>query len=307
MLDFLTQPKFPQTALGIEKDRLTAISLSREGGGAFGVRNGAVIELPPGLLTPSFTERNIHSPERFRASVEEVMTAAGLLGQRSWSVSLPSSSARSAIITLDETALQKGDSEDILDWKAEQTFGLPADRLRITREKITSESGKARYFATAVQLSVIEEFELVFESMGVSAGLILPRAICESNWLISTASYADSLLISSNDEGFTAVVLRGDEPSVVRSVTCSPGERDDEIYRLLMFYQDRFVPNAGETPLERILAVGEIAPEKLRQISKEALGYEINVMEPRDVGFVTPGGLSFADLAAPAGLAVFGM
>ncbi|MBX3244977.1 MAG: hypothetical protein KF685_11015 [Acidobacteria bacterium] len=307
MLDFLTQPKFPQTALGIEKGRLTALSLSREGRGTFGVRNGAVIEMPPGLITPSFTDRNIHSPQRFRASVEEVMTAAGLLGQRSWSVSLPSSSARSAIVTLDETALQKGDSEEILDWKAEQTFGLPAERLRITREKITSESGKARYFATAVQLSVIEEYELVFEAMGIKAGLVLPRAICESNWLISTASYADSLLISSNDEGFTAVVLRGSEPNVVRSVTCSPAEQDDEIYRLLMFYQDRFVQNSAEMPLERVLAIGEIAPEKLRQISREALGREVTVMDPRDVGFMTPGGLSFADLAAPAGLAAFGM
>lgn len=293
--------------MGIEKDRITAVSLNREGRGKYGVRNGAVVELPSGTLTPNFTERNIHSPEVFRNSLEEAMTAAGLLGQRAWSVSLPSNSARSAILSLDEAALQKGDSEEILDWKAEQTFGSPAEELRITREKIAAESGKIRFFATAVRLSVIEEFELIFESLGIKAGLILPRAVCESNWLISTASYADSLLISSHHEGFTAVLLRGGEPNVVRTVTCSRSERDDEIYRLLMFYQDRFGAESGELPLSRVLAIGdEIAPEKIRQISAEALGQEINVLDPQDIGFAPPLGLSFADLAAPAGAAALG-
>ena len=137
--------------------------------------------------------------------------------------------------------------------------------------------------------------------------MILPRAVCESNWLTSTASYADSLLISSHLEGFTAVLLRGSEPNVVRTVTCSRSERDDEIYRLLMFYQDRFGAESGELPLSRVLAIGdEIAPEKIRQISAEALGREINVLDPQDIGFTPPVGLSFADLAAPAGAAALG-
>ena len=52
------------------------------------------------------------------------------------------------------------------------------------------------------------------------------------------------MLISGQNDGFTALLLRGTEPSVVRSVTCEQNEIDDEIYRLLMFYNDRF---GGET------------------------------------------------------------
>ncbi|HEX6279362.1 MAG TPA: hypothetical protein VFZ49_05035, partial [Pyrinomonadaceae bacterium] len=239
MLEFLTQPNYPKAAIGIEENAVSAIQLRREGRGQFGVERAATIEMPKGLLTASFTERNISSAAEFRAMLEEAVEAAGLLRQKSWSVSLPSNTARSAILTLDNAG--KGQTEEILDWKAEQSFGAPAGQLRITRFQISNDrDGKQRYFATAVKLSVIDEYESVFEQVGWKAGLILPRAVAETQWLANESSAMDSLLISSQSDGFTAVLLRGSEPTVVRSVTCSPNEVDDEIYRLLMFYNDRF-------------------------------------------------------------------
>ena len=100
-------------------------------------------------------------------------------------------------------------------------------------------AGKARYFATAVKLGVIDEYETIFEMLGWQAGLILPRAVSEAGWLFDKNNKSDSLLISAQPDGFVALILRGDEPTVVRSVTCTETERDDEIYRLLMFYRDR--------------------------------------------------------------------
>ena len=105
--------------------------------------------------------------------------------------------------------------------------------------------------------------------------------------------------------GFTALLLRNGEPNVVRSVTCTPAEQDDEIYRLLMFYHDR-VAGQGEDRLNRFMVVGgSITPDKIREISSEALGRPLSVLGPEDVGLSMPsaGGLRFDDLAAPAGLA----
>ncbi|MGQ0541001.1 MAG: hypothetical protein ACT4O9_04020 [Blastocatellia bacterium] len=310
MLSFLTQPSLPKAALGLERGTITALSLQREGRGQFGVRQAATIDLPNNVLVPSFLDRNIISPEQFRFFLDEAVTAAGLLNQKAWSVSLPSNAARSAILTLENGTGSKNESEEILDWKSEQSFGAPASELRINRQKISpDDEGRTRYFATAAKLSVIDEYESTFEMFGWKAGLILPRAVSETNWLTQQRSVGDRLLISSQADGFTAFLLRGNEPTVVRTVTCTSAEQDDEIYRLLMFYNDRFADESKGNFLHSLLAIGEdIVPAKIREISSEALGRVLNILKPEDVGLYLPAsGLNFDDIAAPAGLASLGV
>ena len=307
MFESLTQPNFPKAAIGIEQNAISALKLRREGRGRFGVDRAATVELPKNLLNPSFTERNIASAAEFRALLEESVVSAGLMGQKSWSVSLPSSTARSAILTLDNAA--KGQMEEVLDWKAEQSFGAAAGQLRITRYPISKDrDGRERFFATAIKLSVIDEYESIFEQYGWKAGLILPRAVAETRWIADEGSAMDSLLISSQSDGFTAVLLRGNEPSVVRSVTCAPEEIDDEIYRLLMFYNDRFADAQGGNLLNRLLLIGrDLVPDRIRAISTEAFGRSLAIVKSDEVGLNVPvGSLRFDDLAAPAGLAAYG-
>lgn len=274
-------------------------------GGQFNIRQAATIELPPGLITPSFSEKNIASAEEFRVLLEEAATSAGLLKETRWSVSLPSNSARAAILTLETEPASRTEAEEVLEWKSEQSFGVPAGEMRITRVKISPDAeGRTRYFATAVKLAVIDEYETVFESLGWKAGLILPRALGEARWLSTRESPEDSLLISSQGEGFTALLFRGNEPTVVRTVACTAAEREDEIYRLLMFYHDR-VAGEQEGLLQKLLLVGrDLNANKVRDISAEALGRTVNVLTPDQVGLNIPvGSLVFDDIAAPAGLA----
>lgn len=308
MFSVLTEPNYPKAAIGLEREAITALALQKEGRG-FGVKQAATIELPENLLTPSFLERNISSSEQLRVFLEDAVASAGLMNQKNWSVSLPSNTARTAILTLDNGTTAKGETEEILDWKAEQSFGAPSGELRITRNKISNDSdGRSRYFATAVKLSVIDEYETIFESLGWTAGMILPRAVSETRWLLRSAERTDSLLLSSQNDGFTALLLRGDEPAVVRTVTCTDSERDDEIYRLLMFYNDRFAEPNSDSLLENLLIIGkDLLPAKIKEISNEALGRTLRVLGSEDVGLNLPvGDLSFDDLAAPAGLASFG-
>jgi hypothetical protein len=309
MFESLTQPNYPKAALGLEQETVTALALQKEGRGQFGIKQAATLVLPTNLLTPSFTGQNISSPEEMLVLLDEVVAKAGLINQKRWSVSLPSSSARTAILTLETEPSSGAELSDILDWKAENTFGVPAAALRISRRKISPDpGGKSRYFATAVKLSVIDEYETLFETQGWQAGLILPRAVSEAKWLVDSKNGSDSLLISSQTDGFTALLLRGDEPTVVRSVTCTEGERDDEIYRLLMFYRDRLTDGSNGNFLEKLLVIGkDFVPEKLREIANEALGKTLDILKPEDVGLFLPvQDLSFDDLAAPAGLATYG-
>ena len=46
MLDFLTTPRFPNAALGIEHNAISAVRLRREGRGAYGIDRASTIALP---------------------------------------------------------------------------------------------------------------------------------------------------------------------------------------------------------------------------------------------------------------------
>ena len=278
--------------------------MQKEGRNRYGVRNAATVDLPKSLVQPQFLGSNISSRPGFRTVLLEAANLAGLLGQKNWSVALPSSSARTAILTIE--AAGKSETEDVFDWKAEQSFGAPASQLRISKHKIANDAeGRIRYFASAVKLSVIDEYETVFEEMGWKAGLILPRPVCELNWLLGSTQPEDALLLSSQREGFTAVLFGDGEPNVIRSVTCQPNEKDDEIYRLLMFYNDRFAGERGPRQLNRVLTVGsDLRDNKVVEIAREALGRTVAILRAEDVGLNIPAGaLGFNELAAPAGLA----
>jgi len=305
MFSAITSPSFPNAALGIDKNSISAVALqgSRQD---LGIKQAATVALGDGVLEPGFLNTNITEPYEFVSALREAVEIAGLLNQKKWSVALPSNTARAAILTLDSEPASNNEREEILDWKAEQSFGAPAAHLRIAMEKISPDKdGRVRYFATAVKLAVIDEYEIHFEGLGWKAGLIVPRAIGEANWLLGGGEANDSLLISSNNDGFTALLLRGDEPAVVRSVTCTANEIDDEVYRLVMFYNDRFAGSTGNGKLESVLVVGaQFAPARVQSIASEALGREVRVLSSDDVGLTLPGGgLNFNDLASPAGLA----
>ncbi len=309
MFSSITEPKFPNAAIGIEANTISAVAL-KGGRGQFTIKQAGSIDLQPGLINPSFFDKNISDDGEFAACLREAAEIAGLLKQKRWSVALPSSTARTAILALESEPSSKKEADEVLDWKAEQNFGAPAIELRIAKQKISPDKeGRSRYFVTAVRLSVIDEYETHFEALGWKAGLILPRAVGEANWLMDAEVPTDSLLISGNSDGFTALLMRGTEPAVVRSVTCTPTEVDDEIYRLVMFYNDRFGSGQGDGILERLLVVGRsLVSSKVQSIASEALGKNLKVLSHDEVGLSLPSdSFSFDDIAAPAGLAALGV
>lgn len=306
MFSSLSRPRYPNAALGIEKNNISAVAL-QGGRSRFEIRQAATVDVADGVIEPSFLERNITAPEEFIAAVREALEVSGMLSQRRWSVTLPSSSARTAILSLDAEPASRSEMAEVLDWKAEQTFGVPAVDLRLSIQKISADRDRrSRFFVSSVKLDVIHEFETHLAAGGVKAGLILPRAVGEANWLMQDRQVGDALLISASTEGFTALVLRSGEPAVVRSVTCTPEEIDDEVYRLVMFYNDRFAGSAAN--LARLMVVGpHFAPDRIENIASEALGRSVRVVSAEEVGLSLPGsGLTFSDLAAPAGLAALG-
>jgi hypothetical protein len=97
---------------------------------------------------------------------------------------------------------------------------------------------------------------------------------------------------------------------IVRTVSCSAGEFEDEFYRLLLFYRDRNVPDVSAAggdnlPLTRMMVIGEgITKQRASEIVNETTGGDLRPLSAEDLGLQLPSrDFSFDAIAAPAGLA----
>ena len=279
-----------------------------EGGGRkpFTVRRAASVSLSDSLIRPSFDEPNIGDLAQLTDTLAELATSAGLLKQRKWSVSLPEASMRTLILTMESQAASRSEMEEVLKWKIERGFGAPMDELSLSRETLPKDSqGRERYLAVGVRLDVLAEYESVFNWLGWRAGLVLSRHLGESRWLTRNGNRGDALLLTAYDEGFTAGIFRDREPLVVRSVACDADEREDEFFRLLLFYRDRIASESAGQNLSQFMILGHgFSKERATEIASETLGEHLHVLRPEDVGLMLPAAdLSFDAIAAPAGLA----
>jgi hypothetical protein len=305
-LDSLLKPRLPSAAVGIESDAACVVQLDRARGG-FIVKRAASLPLRADLVHATFDQPNIAEPNELARALNELLTGAGLLRQRKWSVCLPEASTRSAIVTIEGAPKSRREIEEVFEWKLERALGAPSTEMRISREQLSPDAQRqSRYLVNAVRLEVLAEYETVFAILGWHTGLILPRHAGEEQWL-RNGHHGDGLLLTAHEEGFTAVLMRGNRPLALRSVFCETSECDDELHRLLLFYRGRAGTGIQtETPaIDRLLVIGEqLDKQRVAEIANDALGVSLRPLNALDVGLTVPAGeLDFDTIAAPAGLA----
>ncbi|HEY0386298.1 MAG TPA: hypothetical protein VGC64_09820 [Pyrinomonadaceae bacterium] len=303
----LVAPRYPSAAVGLESSNVTVVQLENRRRDGYVLRRAATLSLPMGLITPGYDEPNIQDATALAQSLNDVALGAGLGRQHKWSVALPEAATRTLILTLENAPSSRAELEEVLRWKIERGLGATLEELRISRDKLRPDAqGRARYIVVGMRLDVLDEYETTFAALGWRTGLVLPRHVGEARWLVRSNPLGDALLLSSHNEGFTALLVRDKQPLILRSVICEAEDRDDELYRLLLFYRDRLA-HAGATvaSLQSLLVVGDgFDKQHVSQIVAETLDTSLRALGPAEVGLILPSAdLSFDAIAAPAGLA----
>ena len=308
LLSRLVDPRFPATAIGLEKGIASVVHLERVKRGACKLRRAATFNIAESLIAPSFDEPNIENPAQLADVLNELAASAGLMREKRWSLSLPEATTRTLVLLMESQTQSAGELQEVLRWKIERGFGAALEDLSISKERLQKDPhGRDRYLVIAVKKSVLAEYEMVLNSVGWKAGLILPRHLGEAQWLVRSRTPGDSLLLSGSSQGFTGVIFRDRHPLLVRTVTCAEDEFEDEFYRFLLFYTDRSNPEGEGNGhnLTRLMVIGEgITKQRAGEIVNETTGGDLRPLEAEDLGLQLPSReFSFDSIAAPAGLA----
>jgi Tfp pilus assembly PilM family ATPase len=304
MLDFLTAPNLPRVSLSISETDLAMIELRSRGKG-LEPRHVGVMGLPANLVRVSFTEPNVTSETTFIDYLTRTAEQAGLSRVRKLMVALPENSARSFIASLDSVSSSRAEMNQMIEWKAERNLGCKPTDLHLAHRRLETLAGKSNFLVSAIHKRVLEQYEKIFAEMGWQAGVVMPQHLGEAQWLMRQALPEDQAMVSVNPHGFTVVLVRGREPILVREIVCAPAERDDEFYRLMIYYRDRL--QGGSGTLNRLLVIG--APEEqngFRRTLEAALERHSVALTPDSLGLNLEPGAPFNRIAAAAGLATLG-
>lgn len=300
----LTTPAFPKTALAISETELAIVSLKRKRG-EFEPTRLAMLPLPAGLVTAHFTEPNISDESGLVEELERLSSDADVGRLRRVAVALPEGTARTMVLTMETVPANKSELAELLGWKIERSFGGKLADVRVTQKRI-GDKEHPQWLVTLSYERVIAQYEKVFERMGWQAGLLLPAHLAEAQWLLRADLPQDQVLLSLNDAGFVAVVVRGDHPILVRDVTCSPDEREDEFHRIMVFYRDRLIPKNAPVSMSRLLVVGtHEEQQRFRRTLAEAIESPVTALDAGGIGLRLPARAPFSSFAAAAGLCTF--
>jgi hypothetical protein len=259
--------------------------------------------LPPGLITPSFDEPNIQSPDELAEIITQTAEAAGLANKKRWSVALPDAAARTLVVTLEETTYNSRELSEILGWKIERVIAAPLSELRISRQRMSPAAQQARYLVTVANNRVLSQYESVFAAVGWKAGTLLPRHLGEAQWLMWDEAPGDKILVSGNRSGFTSLILRNGEPVLLRTCVCDRQSQADELHRFALYYRDR-LNGAGGAVLSRMLTTGGIDLIEARRAIADATDSEPLSIDAAEFGVDLAGeAIRFDHLAGAAGLA----
>ena len=302
---FFLSPRAPNIAAGFVDDNFAVVDL-RRGRRGFSLASSAVTQLPVGLITPGFDTLNIQDSAELAQAITQTAEAAGLANKRRWSVALPDASARTVVIALESRPSSRRELNEVISWKIERVIGLPANELRLSRQRMNATGGQDRYVVTAAHNEVLTQYESVFADLGWNAGLVLPRHMGEAQWLMWDHTPGDKMLVSSNRTGFTTLIVRNADPILVRTFVCEPESIPDELHRFTLYYRDKLMTGAGSAAgsLARMLVLGSIDLGEARAAVADAIDNEPRTLDPAEFGMDLKGEpIRFDHLAGAAGLA----
>ena len=136
LISRIIDPWYPATAIGLEKGTASVVHLEKAGGGTCTVRRAATFDLAESIIRPDFDERNIENPSQLASILSELATSAGLIRQKRWSLSLPETTTKTLVLTMETQPQSSSELQEVLTWKMERGFGAPLPELSISRHRL---------------------------------------------------------------------------------------------------------------------------------------------------------------------------
>ena len=272
---FLTSPP-PSVGVEIAADRVTAVSLARQGSGWIIGAHGSE-RLGPGVVTPALNAVNIHDP---RAASAALKAAFDTLGTRPRRVALviPDTAAKVSLLRFEKIPSQ-GDLDQLIRWQMRKAAPFkPEDGQLSWMPAAPLPTGGREYLVTLARRDVVESYMRVCADAGADAGVVDLASLNLINATIAAGGDAagDSLVVHVASDYATLAIVRNTDLIFFRTKQLEgEGDLADVVHQTAMYYEDRLEGAA----FKRVVLSGGPAADRLRRTLEERLGVKVTPVD----------------------------
>ena len=251
--------------------------------------------LPGDAIVGSLSERNLQNSDAALDIARNAMKEAGARGFEV-SVVIPDDSSRIAFLTVDGLTGSVHDRETFVRWKLKKSVPFDVDAAQVSYQVLgphLGPEGKGIDIVVALSpRSIVQEYEELFERLGLHAGLVVPSTLATMNLYPSRELVQqDALLVKIASESITTTIFQKDRPRFYRRVGRIPVY--DAVYPTMMYYQDKL---GGSTLASAMVCGYDKDPHAEISELQDKLGVPVKRLEPKTIDDIYKPALGAVDL-----------
>jgi type IV pilus assembly protein PilM len=302
---FLTSPP-PSVGVEIASDRVTAVSVARQGG-TWVVSAYGSDRLAPGVVTPGLNSVNVHDPRALSAALRAAFDKAGVRPRRVALV-IPDTAAKLSLLRFDKVPAAP-DLDQLIRWQMRKAAPFKPEDAEISWVPAAPLPGGGREFlVTLGRRDIIESYMKACADAGATAGLVDLASLNLINATLASGSAApagDWLVVHVAADYATLAIVRDKDLIYFRTrQLASDADLTDLVHQTVMYHEDRLGGGRfTRVVLSGAFARGTEAGDRLRRGLEERMNARVEALDFRGTAAMRDrinAGAELLDTLAPA-------
>ena len=302
---FLTSPS-PTVGVEIASDRVTAVSLTRQGP-AWIVGAHGTERLAPGVVTPALNAVNVHDVRALSAALR---SAFDKLGSRPRRIALviPDTAAKLSLLRFEKVPAE-ADLDQLIRWQMRKAAPFKPEDAQISWVPAAPIPGGGReYLVTLGRRDIIESYMRACADAGAQAGLVDLASLNLINAALASGAgttAGDWLIVHVAPDYATLAIVRDKQLIYFRTRQLeAEGDLADLVHQTVMYHEDRLSGGKfARVVLSGASARGAETGDKLRRGLEERMGVAVEALDFRGTAAMRDrisAGPELLDALAPA-------
>jgi type IV pilus assembly protein PilM len=281
---FLVSPP-PSVGVEIAADRVTAVSIAKQGGGWIVAGHGTE-RLAPGVVTPALNAGNVHDRPALAAAIR---SAFDKLGARPRRVALvvPDTAAKLSLLRFEKVP-PASDLDQLIRWQVRKAAPFKPEDAQISWVPAAPVAGGGReYLVTMARRDIVESYMTACADAGAAAGAVDLASLNLINAALASGAggtpAGDWLVVHVASDYATLAIVRNGELIFFRTRQLSAdGDLADVVHQTAMYHEDRL---GGEkfarVVLSGVAMRGVEVTERVRRGLEERMGVRVEQLDFR--------------------------
>jgi hypothetical protein len=208
--DYFTAPLCPSVILQLSPSYVSGLHVDLK---ERQIRHHFVLDLPGGLIEPSFDRPNISDSAALAGVLKDGLKQVKISGKKVACL-VPETCFKIFVLVFDSLPASEREREKLIRWRAKKQMPVLSDDVRLSYE-VRPSSSSMRVLAALARTPVIKEYEDLFAGLGLEVGILTVPTLSLLN-LLDWEKENDWLAVNIEDDALALAAITRAEMALYR-------------------------------------------------------------------------------------------